>query len=177
MTLQHGISLWISQIHLYIFPISQIHVNVTYVINNSSCSYESVLKPLRPLYWMISYLTAQASLQPKDSLQMTRICAVQRLLIRSMSRQLSRALSIPCVSGQSIKIWPKLGKVRLTLKNNGRCMNEDRGSQTPDCIHLAVWRSIVEVMHAVLNIQPLPIFNTMLLILSKPKTKKQKSKL
>jgi hypothetical protein len=70
------------------------------------------------------------------------------------------------MSGQSIKIWPKLRKVGLTLKNNGRCVNENGGSQTPDCELLAVWRIVVKVMHTVLNIQPLPIFSTMPLILS-----------
>lgn len=76
-----------------------------------------------------------------------------------------RALSIPYLSGQSIKIWPKLREVGWTLQNDGRCVNENGGSQAPDCVLGAVWRIVLKVMHTVLNIHPLPILSAVPLIL------------
>lgn len=101
------------------------------------------------------------------------------------SREYLELVHPPRLEGvnQSTEIWQILREVRLTLQNNGSCVNENTSSETPDMVLVAVRCNKRKVMHSGAHIQPLHLFNVMPLILiskqvyvSKMKKKEKKWK-
>jgi hypothetical protein len=67
--------------------------------------------------------------------------------------------------GESIEVGPKLRELGLPRQNDGRRSNENGRRETPDDVLVAVCRIVLEVMHSVLNVHPLPILRSVPLIL------------
>lgn len=82
--------------------------------------------------------------------------------------QVSRAARIPMISempGESIEVGPKLRKLGLPRQNDGRRTNENGRRETPDHVLVAICRIVLEVMHSVLDVHPLPILSSVPFIL------------